>query len=37
MEVCSKILNESYERAAKRQAKPFIADAAIRNRAEIVA
>jgi len=37
MEVCSKILNESYERAAKRQAKSFIPDPAIRNRAEVVA
>ncbi len=37
MEVCFKILNESYERAAKRKARTFIADAAMRNRAEIVA
>jgi DNA adenine methylase len=37
MEPCSKILNESYERVVKRPERTLIADAAIRNRAEVVA
>jgi DNA adenine methylase len=37
MDVCSKILNESYRRAAKRRTRTFIANPAIRNRTEMVA
>lgn len=36
-DVCSKILNESYRRAAKRRTRTFIANPAIRNRTEMVA